>query len=76
MDRSRIVYNDEITLAGIPDEAHDYLIGSQSAIGDRMDSRALPGEEDKASGIVNDPNDWGLEHTVIPVTSSSCLRAS
>ena len=27
-----IVYNDWITLAGIPDEAHEYLVGPRSAL--------------------------------------------
>ena len=31
-DRSRIIYNDWITLADIPDEAHDYLVGPRSAL--------------------------------------------
>ena len=60
VDRSRIVYNDEITLAGIPDEAHDYLLGSRSAIEWILERYQV--KKDKPSGIVNDPNDWGLEH--------------
>ena len=31
-DRSVIVYNDWITLAGIPDEAHEYVVGPRSAL--------------------------------------------
>lgn len=58
-DRSRIVYNDWLTLAGIPDEAHDYVIGPRSALGWLIDRYQV--KTDKASGIVNDVNDWGLE---------------
>ena len=56
-DRSMIVYNDWITLAGIPDEAHEYLVGPRSALAWLLDRYQV--KTDKASGIVNDPNDWG-----------------
>ncbi len=58
-DRSTIVYNDWITLAGIPDEAHEYVVGPRSALAWLMDRYRV--RTDKASGIVNDPNDWGAE---------------
>ena len=58
-DRSLIVYNDWITLAGIPDEAHEYLVGPRSALEWLLDRYQV--KTVKASGIVNDPNDWGLE---------------
>ena len=58
-DLSRIVYNDWITLAGIPDEAHDYAVGPRSALAWLIDRYQV--KTDKASGIVNDVNDWGLE---------------
>ncbi len=31
-DRLTIVYNDWITLAGIPEQAHDYIVGPRSAL--------------------------------------------
>ena len=58
-DRSVIVYNDWITLAGIPDEAHEYVVGPRSALEWLLDRYRVT--TDKASGIVNDPNDWGAE---------------
>ena len=58
-DRSVIVYNDWITLAGIPDEAHEYVVGPRSALEWLLDRYRVT--TDKASGIVNDPNDWGTE---------------
>ena len=58
-DRSLIVCNDWITLAGIPDEAHEYLVGPRSALEWLLDRYRVT--TDKASGIVNDPNDWGVE---------------
>ena len=58
-DRSVIVYNDWFTLAGIPDEAHEYFVGPRSALEWLLDRYRVT--TDKASGIVNDPNDWGTE---------------
>ena len=58
-DRSVIVYNDWFTLAGIPDEAHEYFVGPRSALEWLLDRHRVT--TDKASGIVNDPNDWGTE---------------
>ena len=58
-DRSMIVCNDWITLAGIPDEAHEYIVGPRSALAWLIDRYQV--KSDKDSGIVNDPNDWGTE---------------
>ena len=58
-DRKTIVYNDWVTLGGIPDEAHEYVVGPRSALEWLLDRYRVT--TDKASGIVNDPNDWGLE---------------
>jgi predicted helicase len=60
IDKSTIIYNDLITLSGIPPEAHDYMLGSRSAIEWILERYQI--KTDKPSGIVNDPNDWGLEH--------------
>ena len=54
-DHSVIVYNDWITLAGIPDEAHEYVVGPRSALEWLLERYRVT--TDKASGIVNDAND-------------------
>ena len=59
VDRSTIIYNDQITVAGIPEEAHRYMLGSRSAIEWIMDRYQV--KTDKKSGITNDPNDWSEE---------------
>lgn len=59
-DRTRIIYNDSITIGNIPDRAYGYELGSRSAIGWVIDAWRV--RTDKASGIVNDPNDWATEH--------------
>lgn len=58
-DRSTIIYNSHLTLSGIPEEAHRYQLGSRSAIDWVM--RQYQVTTHKASGIVNDPNDWAKE---------------
>ena len=58
-DRTQIVYNEWLTLAGIPEEAHRYVVGPRSALEWLIDRYRV--RTDKASGIVNDVNDWGLE---------------
>ena len=58
-DRSAIVVNEWLTLRGIPEEAHRYVVGPRSALEWLLDRYQV--RTDKASGIVNDPNDWGLE---------------
>lgn len=58
-DRSVLKYNSHITLTGIPDMAHRYLLGSRSALEWLIDRYQV--KTDKASGIVNDPNDWSRE---------------
>jgi len=59
-DKSRVVVNEHLELRGIPDEAHEYLLGSRSALDWILERYQI--KKDKASGIVNDPNDWGKEH--------------
>lgn len=58
-DRSTVVYNDRITLRGVPEEAYRYMLGSRSAIEWIMERYQV--KVDKASGIRNDPNDWSRE---------------
>lgn len=58
-DKSTVIYNDRITLSGIPEAAHRYMLGSRSAVEWIIDRYQV--KTDKASGIVNDPNDWSRE---------------
>ncbi len=53
-NRSKIVYNDHLTLSGIPVEAYDYIVNGRSAIEWVMDRYQV--RIDRPSGIVNDPN--------------------
>ena len=53
-DKTQFVYNDFLTLDGIPAEAYDYRLGNRSALEWVVDQYRV--KTDKRSGIVNDPN--------------------
>ena len=55
-DRSRIIYNDRVTIRGIPLAAYDYQVNGKSAIEWVMERYQVTTNKD--SGIVNDPNKW------------------
>ncbi len=52
--QGRVVYNDALTLEGIPKEVEEYRLGHRSALGWVVDQYRV--KTDKRSGIVNDPN--------------------
>ena len=58
-DKTSVVYSSRITLTGIPEAAYRYQLGSRSAVEWILDRYQV--KTDKASGIVNDPNDWSRE---------------
>lgn len=58
-DTTRMIYNPKITIADIPAEAERYQLGSRSALAWIIDRYQI--KKDKASGIVNDPNDLAAE---------------
>lgn len=59
-DKTKIHYNQHITVEGIPLEAYDYVVNGKSAIEWIMERYAVTVNKD--SGIRNDPNDWAAEH--------------
>lgn len=59
-DKTRVVYNAYIDLVEIPEEAQRYMLGSRSALDWILERYQV--KTDKASGIINDPNDWSREH--------------
>lgn len=58
-DKTTLIYNDWITVKNIPLEAQEYVVNKKSAL-DWMVERACV-SIDKASGIVNDFNDYAAE---------------
>lgn len=73
-DRSAIVVNPHITLSGIPNEAYRYVINGRSAIEWIMERYAIT--TDKASGIVNDPNEWSDDPRYIVDLVARIVRVS
>jgi predicted helicase len=59
VDKSVIIYNENLQLHGIPDEAYRYVVNGKSAIEWVMERYQVT--TDKASGITNDPNKWCAE---------------
>ncbi|MEN7268561.1 type ISP restriction/modification enzyme [Pseudomonas aeruginosa] len=58
-DKSTVIYNHRITLKDIPRAAWDYVVNGKAALDWVMERQAV--RTDKASGIVNDANDWAIE---------------
>lgn len=58
-DRTIIIYNANITVTNIPEEAYNYVVNGKSAIEWVMERQAV--NEDKKSGIVNDANRYATE---------------
>ena len=58
-DLTTLHYNDTITLTGIPLEAYDYVVNGKPALDWVVERQCV--KTDKASGIVNDANDWAIE---------------
>lgn len=58
-DKTTVIYNQRITLSGIPESAWDYVIDGKAALDWVIERQAV--RTDKASGIVNDANDWAID---------------
>jgi predicted helicase len=59
VDKTVIVYNQNLTLRDIPLAAYQYVVNGKSAIEWAMERYSI--SEDKDSGIVSDPNEWCRE---------------
>jgi predicted helicase len=55
-DTSRIIFNEFVNIANIPDKAYNYLLSGGSAIDHIMNHYQI--KTDKKSGICQDPNEW------------------
>jgi predicted helicase len=58
-DKTILHYNSYITISGIPIEAYDYVVNGKPALEWVMERQCI--KTDKASGIVNDANDYANE---------------
>ena len=58
-DKTTVIYNAKITITGIPLDAYNYIVNGRSALEWVMDRQCV--KTDKASGIINDANDYANE---------------
>ena len=58
-DKTTLIYNDWITLKGIPLDAYNYVVSGRPALDWVMVRQQI--KTDKASGIISDPNAWATE---------------
>lgn len=58
-DKTRVHYNKNITMTAIPLRAYDYIVNGKPALEWVMERQCV--KTDKASGIVNDANDYANE---------------
>ncbi|MBS1081176.1 DEAD/DEAH box helicase [Gluconobacter kondonii] len=58
-DKTVLHYNERITVTGIPLDAYEYVVNGKSALDWVVERQCV--KTDKASGIVNDANDWAIE---------------
>ena len=59
LDRSTVIYNHQITVSGIPDDAYSYTVNGKSPVDWVLDRQRVTTH--KASQIENDPNRYALE---------------
>lgn len=59
IDKTTVIYNANITMTDIPPEAYDYVVNGKPALEWVMERQVV--KTDKASGIVNDANDYANE---------------
>lgn len=62
-DKTQIIYNEFLTLSGIPQEVFTYKLGNRSALDWIIDQYQI--KTDKRSGIINDPNRLDDEQYII-----------
>lgn len=58
-DKTKLIYNSEIVIMGIPLEAQEYVVNKRSALDWLVEKCCVT--VDKDSGIVNNFNDYGEE---------------
>ena len=71
-DRTRIIYNNKITVSGVPLEIYEYIVNGRPAIEWVMEKQAV--SEHKDSQITNDPGSWANETMDGPAYSLKLLQ--
>lgn len=73
-DRTTIMFNQFVTLKGIPESAYEYVVNGKPAIEWIMERYAVT--TDKDSGIKNDPNEWSDDPRYIVDLVKRIVRVS
>ena len=73
-DKTVIIYNGAVKIVGIPLKAYEYQVNGKSAIEWIMDRYQV--KTDRASGIVNDPNEWSDDPQYIVELLRRVIRVS
>ena len=73
-DRTELIYNDFLTITGIPPETYDYRLGTRSALEWVIDQYRI--KTDSRSGIINDPNRSAPDHRYIVDLIGSVITVS
>jgi predicted helicase len=61
-DLTTLIYNDKITVKGIPPEAYEYVVNGKPALDWVVERQCVKVDDGKnGSGIVNDANDYAIE---------------
>ena len=59
-DKTTLTYNETVTIKNIPPRSFEYVVNGRSPLEWVIERYQV--KTDSASGIVNDPNAWALEH--------------
>lgn len=62
-EKETIIFNSDITIKNIPDQAYEYIINGRSAIEWIMDQYELI--EDKKTGLIDDPNEYSNDNKYV-----------
>lgn len=73
-DRTTIIFNQFVTLKGIPESAYEYVVNGKPAIEWIMERYAVTTDRD--SGIKNDPNEWSDDPRYIVDLVKRIVRVS
>ena len=78
-DKTKIIFNGNVTLSGIPVEAYDYIVNGKSALEWIMERYCISVDlnaKGEGSGIKNDPNEWSEEPRYIVDLVKRIVRVS
>ena len=62
-DKTKIIFNKEVTISDIPEQAYKYVVNGKSAIEWIMDQYKV--KHDNKSGIIDDPNEFSEDSKYI-----------